>query len=130
MYQILIILQIRKPSPSIPSVREAYIEMWSIFRLPAVQSLCLVMFVSKIAFAPGDAMNNLKIQGKGMPKEHMAIFGTFLGIISIVLIMTPRHVRIFGGLPSQGRPFLADFASNQAIKRPSHHGNSPQIKSN
>ena len=74
-----------KPSPAIPSVKEAYIEMWSIFRLPAVQSLCLVMFVSKIAFAPGDAMNNLKIQGKGMPKEHMAIFGTFLGIISILL---------------------------------------------
>ena len=44
-----------------------------------------MMFVSKIAFAPGDAMNNLKIQGKGMPKEHMAIFGTFLGIISILL---------------------------------------------
>eukprot|EP00943_MAST-04B_sp_MAST-4B-sp1_P000826 g826.t1 len=82
---LIAIMKQEKPAPSIPSVKAAYFEMWSIFRLPAVQSLCLVMFTSKIAFAPGDAMAGLKIQAKGMPKEHMASVGTIIGLISIFL---------------------------------------------
>ena len=82
---LIAMFKVEKPAPSIPSVKEAYVEMWNIFRLPAVQSLCFVIFLSKVAFAPGDAIAGLKLQSKGMPKEHMATIGTIIGLISIFL---------------------------------------------
>jgi len=63
----------------------AYGQMFSMLRLRAVRSLCVVLFTWKAAFAVMDSVAPLKFQEYGMPKEHMAYMTSLIMPVYILL---------------------------------------------
>eukprot|EP00927_Polykrikos_kofoidii_P066772 TRINITY_DN62338_c0_g1_i1.p1 TRINITY_DN62338_c0_g1~~TRINITY_DN62338_c0_g1_i1.p1 ORF type:complete len:519 (-),score=73.77 TRINITY_DN62338_c0_g1_i1:16-1572(-) len=66
-------------------VAMAYKSMLAMLRLRAVQSLIGILFTWKACFAVVDSVTPLKIQEKGMPKEHMAYMTSLVMPVYILL---------------------------------------------
>jgi PAT family acetyl-CoA transporter-like MFS transporter 1 len=88
-----------KEADDVPGILDTYKEMLAICRLPAVQRFCMILISSKVAFAAVDGSSTLKIQGAGMPKEHVAYMGTLLGIVAVIV---PKFVSKY---TAGARPF-------------------------
>lgn len=54
-------------------IKAVYQSMYSMLKLPAIQSLIMVHVVAKIAFQANEAVTNLKLLEKGFSKEDLAL---------------------------------------------------------
>jgi PAT family acetyl-CoA transporter-like MFS transporter 1 len=57
-------------------VRDAYVEIMRVMRLPSVLSLCLVLITSRLAFAVTDNISLLRMQHKGLAPETIGVLAT------------------------------------------------------
>lgn len=64
---------------------ETYSEVIAIFRIRAVQMLCIVLVTCRAAFGPVDAGTTFKLQEVGMPKADMAALAPILLVFSLVM---------------------------------------------
>ncbi|PCH33208.1 hypothetical protein WOLCODRAFT_134999 [Wolfiporia cocos MD-104 SS10] len=55
------------------SIKSAYVTMWTICKLPHVQTLLIVHLFAKIGFQANDAVTSLKMVEKGLGREDLAI---------------------------------------------------------
>eukprot|EP00756_Hemistasia_phaeocysticola_P054738 Hpha_TRINITY_DN30648_c0_g1::TRINITY_DN30648_c0_g1_i1::g.18215::m.18215/K03372/ACATN, SLC33A1; MFS transporter, PAT family, solute carrier family 33 (acetyl-CoA transportor), member 1 len=60
-------------------------QVGALSKLPSVRRLLLLLLVWKAPFAPADVISGLKLQEKGMPKEHIALMAT--SIVPVTLLM-------------------------------------------
>lgn len=65
----------------VEGIREVYLQMSEVVKLGAVHELIIVLLTWKFASAAGEAATVLKLQERGMPKEHAAT-------LSMVLLST------------------------------------------
>jgi MFS transporter, PAT family, solute carrier family 33 (acetyl-CoA transportor), member 1 len=62
-----------------------YAAIFEICQLPSIQKLILILFTSKLALAPCDAVSIFKLQEYGMPRSDIAILSPLLLIVSFSL---------------------------------------------
>lgn len=53
-------------------IREAYAQLWSVVRLPAVRKLALVLLAFRLGMLPAELAAPLKLLEKGVSKEALA----------------------------------------------------------
>jgi len=71
------------PEDELEGLRDAYVAMYRVLRLPAIQKLALHLFTRSLAFIPADVMAPGRLQDRGFPKESLA---------SIKLVVTPLEI--------------------------------------
>lgn len=82
------------PSPP-PKV---YRQLLAIWRLPAIRNLVFILFFWKVPWVACEAIAGLKMQERGMPKEHIAYIGALCTIVSVFVPL------FLGKITSGGRP--------------------------
>eukprot|EP00397_Hematodinium_sp_SG-2012_P029843 GEMP01031562.1.p1 GENE.GEMP01031562.1~~GEMP01031562.1.p1 ORF type:complete len:530 (+),score=94.51 GEMP01031562.1:24-1592(+) len=65
-------------SKEMESPSQIYQQIALCFRVPALRSIVLVLFLWKLPFAANDALSGLKVQQAGVSKEHMAFLGLLI----------------------------------------------------
>lgn len=60
-------------SSSVDNLRQVYIKMYQVLKLPNVRIFILLHLISKIGFQANEALTNLKLLEKGLSKEDLAI---------------------------------------------------------
>ncbi|XP_045448041.1 acetyl-coenzyme A transporter 1 [Melitaea cinxia] len=63
----------------------AYKQLLTIVKLPAVRTLALVLFTAKIGFCASDAVSGLKLVEAGVPREDMALLAVPLVPVQIIM---------------------------------------------
>ncbi|CAG0922692.1 unnamed protein product [Notodromas monacha] len=66
-------------------VLDTYFTLWKILKLPIVRITAIFLLTSKIGFAATDAITGLKLIGKGVPKESLAMLAVPLVPLQIIL---------------------------------------------
>jgi len=84
-------------------VAETYRQLWGVLQLPAVRSLCVILFTCKMGFAATDSITGLKIVEYGLPKEDLALMSTFLVPMGILF---PMLIAKFTGGPDPMGMFM------------------------
>lgn len=64
---------------------ETYKQLYKVIRLVPVQSFCIILLTSKIAFAAADSLSGLKLIEAGMSKTTLAMFAVPLIPVQIIL---------------------------------------------
>ncbi|XP_047991733.1 acetyl-coenzyme A transporter 1 [Leguminivora glycinivorella] len=64
---------------------DAYKQLYTIVKLPAVRTLALVLFTAKLGFCASDAVSGLKLVEAGVPREDMALLAVPLVPVQIIL---------------------------------------------
>ncbi|XP_063623981.1 acetyl-coenzyme A transporter 1 [Cydia splendana] len=64
---------------------DAYKQLYTIVKLPAVRTLTLVLFTAKLGFCASDAVSGLKLVEAGVPREDMALLAVPLVPVQIIL---------------------------------------------
>eukprot|EP00899_Mesostigma_viride_P028794 jgi/Mesvir1/909/Mv17471-RA.1 len=86
------------------SVRGAYREMLNVTSLPSVRALTLFLLTSRIGFGAADGVTVLKLQEKGLPKEHLAIMAVMATPVALIV---PALVAGYTAGPRPLNPFYA-----------------------
>ncbi|XP_030810174.1 acetyl-coenzyme A transporter 1 isoform X1 [Camarhynchus parvulus] len=66
-------------------ITDTYRLLFSIIKMPAVLTFCLLILTSKIGFSAADAVTGLKLVEEGVPKEHLALLAVPMVPLQIIL---------------------------------------------
>ncbi|XP_032553350.1 acetyl-coenzyme A transporter 1 isoform X1 [Chiroxiphia lanceolata] len=66
-------------------ITDTYKLLFSIIRMPAVLTFCLLILTSKVGFSAADAVTGLKLVEEGVPKEHLALLAVPMVPLQIIL---------------------------------------------
>ncbi|XP_063228297.1 acetyl-coenzyme A transporter 1 [Bacillus rossius redtenbacheri] len=84
------------------SVKESYLSLWNIIKLPSIRTTMLVLLTCKIAFSACDAVTSLKLIDAGVPKEKLALMAIPMVPLQIILPLViskyttgPRPMDVF-----------------------------------
>ncbi|CAH0398378.1 unnamed protein product [Chilo suppressalis] len=70
----------------------AYKQLYTIVKLPAVQTLALVLFTAKLGFCASDAVSGLKLVEAGVPREDLALLAVPLVPVQIIMpVILAKH---------------------------------------
>ncbi|XP_075977564.1 acetyl-coenzyme A transporter 1 [Anticarsia gemmatalis] len=73
-------------------VVNAYKQLYTIIKLPAVRTLALVLFTAKLGFCASDAVSGLKLMEAGVPREDLALLAVPLVPVQIIMpVMLAKH---------------------------------------
>ncbi|XP_060098354.1 acetyl-coenzyme A transporter 1 [Heteronotia binoei] len=78
----------REVSPSreeTKGIMDTYKLLFSIVRMPAVLTFCVLILTAKIGFSAADAVTGLKLVEEGVPKEHLALLAVPMVPLQIIL---------------------------------------------
>ncbi|XP_048362248.1 acetyl-coenzyme A transporter 1 [Sphaerodactylus townsendi] len=78
----------REVSPSreeTKGIMDTYKLLFSIVRMPAVFTFCVLILTAKIGFSAADAVTGLKLVEEGVPKEHLALLAVPMVPLQIIL---------------------------------------------
>eukprot|EP00045_Choanoeca_perplexa_P009714 m.94789 g.94789 ORF g.94789 m.94789 type:complete len:507 (-) comp15004_c0_seq2:111-1631(-) len=67
------------------TVKETYIRLWQVCKLPAIQSLAFVVLTSRLGVAGVESVTALKLQEYGVPKEDLAGLGPLMFPVGLIL---------------------------------------------
>lgn len=67
------------------NICRTYAAIYEICQLSSIQKLMLILFTSKLSFAPCDAVSIFKLQEYGMPRSDIAILSPLLLLVSFSL---------------------------------------------
>lgn len=67
------------------SIKETYLQMYSVLRLPSVISLSIMLLTCKIGFAAAESVTALKLVEYGMKKEKLAMLSPILIPLGIII---------------------------------------------
>ncbi|KAG3270852.1 solute carrier family 33 member 1, transcript variant X2 [Ictidomys tridecemlineatus] len=66
-------------------ITDTYKLLFTIIKMPAVLTFCLLILTSKIGFSAADAVTGLKLVEEGVPKEHLALLAVPMVPLQIIL---------------------------------------------
>ncbi|XP_020844571.1 acetyl-coenzyme A transporter 1 isoform X2 [Phascolarctos cinereus] len=66
-------------------ITDTYKLLFTIIKMPAVVTFCLMILTAKIGFSAADAVTGLKLVEEGMPKEHLALLAVPMVPLQIIL---------------------------------------------
>ncbi|TRZ11224.1 hypothetical protein HGM15179_015896 [Zosterops borbonicus] len=66
-------------------ITDTYRLLFSIIKMPAVLTFCLLILTSKVGFSAADAVTGLKLVEEGVPKEHLALLAVPMVPLQIIL---------------------------------------------
>ncbi|NXQ30037.1 ACATN protein, partial [Alaudala cheleensis] len=66
-------------------ITDTYKLLFSIIKMPAVLTFCLLILTSKVGFSAADAVTGLKLVEEGVPKEHLALLAVPMVPLQIIL---------------------------------------------
>ncbi|VVC89328.1 unnamed protein product [Leptidea sinapis] len=66
-------------------ILNAYKQLYTIVKLPAVRTLALVLFTAKVGFCASDAVSGLKLVEAGVPREDLALLAVPLVPVQILM---------------------------------------------
>lgn len=70
----------------------AYKQLYTIVKLPAVRTLALVLFTAKLGFCAADAVSGLKLVEAGVPREDLALLAVPLVPVQIIMpVILAKH---------------------------------------
>ncbi|CAK1580229.1 unnamed protein product [Parnassius mnemosyne] len=69
----------------IKDIVNAYKQLFTIVKLPAVRTLALVLFTAKLGFCASDAVSGLKLVEAGVPREDLALLAVPLVPVQIIM---------------------------------------------
>ncbi|KAM3965162.1 acetyl-coenzyme A transporter 1 [Aphomia sociella] len=70
----------------------AYKQLYTIVKLPAVRTLALVLFTAKLGFSASDAVSGLKLVEAGVPREDLALLAVPLVPVQIIMpVILAKH---------------------------------------
>ncbi|KAJ2949050.1 hypothetical protein O0L34_g5991 [Tuta absoluta] len=70
----------------------AYKQLYTIVKLPAVRTLALVLFTAKLGFCASDAVSGLKLVEAGVPREDLALLAVPLIPVQIIMpVLLAKH---------------------------------------
>ncbi|XP_026761840.1 acetyl-coenzyme A transporter 1 [Galleria mellonella] len=70
----------------------AYKQLYTIVKLPAVRTLALVLFTAKLGFCASDAVSGLKLVEAGVPREDLALLAVPLVPVQIIMpVILAKH---------------------------------------
>ncbi|CAH0715596.1 unnamed protein product, partial [Brenthis ino] len=70
----------------------AYKQLYTIVKLPAVRTLALVLFTAKLGFCASDAVSGLKLVEAGVPREDLALLAIPLVPVQIIMpVILAKH---------------------------------------
>ncbi|XP_023936092.2 acetyl-coenzyme A transporter 1 [Bicyclus anynana] len=70
----------------------AYKQLYTIVKLPAVRMLTLVLFTAKLGFSASDAVSGLKLVEAGVPREDLALLAVPLVPVQIIMpVILAKH---------------------------------------
>ncbi|XP_014367230.2 acetyl-coenzyme A transporter 1 [Papilio machaon] len=69
----------------IKDIVNAYKQLITIVKLPAVRTLALVLFTAKLGFCASDAVSGLKLVEAGVPREDLALLAVPLVPVQIIM---------------------------------------------
>ncbi|XP_050682131.1 acetyl-coenzyme A transporter 1 isoform X2 [Leptidea sinapis] len=73
-------------------ILNAYKQLYTIVKLPAVRTLALVLFTAKVGFCASDAVSGLKLVEAGVPREDLALLAVPLVPVQILMpIVLAKH---------------------------------------
>ncbi|XP_013186931.1 acetyl-coenzyme A transporter 1 [Amyelois transitella] len=73
-------------------ILNAYKQLYTIVKLPAVRTLALVLFTAKLGFSASDAVSGLKLVEAGVPREDLALLAVPLVPVQILMpIILAKH---------------------------------------
>lgn len=67
------------------SIKQMYLVLFDVVRMPAIYSLIFILLTIKMGFAAADTVTSLKLIEVGMPKEHMALMAIPMIPVNIVV---------------------------------------------
>ncbi|XP_053609109.1 acetyl-coenzyme A transporter 1 [Plodia interpunctella] len=71
---------------------DAYKQLYTIVKLPAVRTLALVLFTAKLGFCASDAVSGLKLVEAGVPREDLALLAVPLVPVQILMpVILAKH---------------------------------------
>lgn len=62
-------------------------QLYSIFKIPLIHLLIVILLTCKVPFAPADSVSTFKFQEYGMPKSELSLISPFLMILGFVTPM-------------------------------------------
>ncbi|XP_019358729.1 PREDICTED: acetyl-coenzyme A transporter 1 [Gavialis gangeticus] len=66
-------------------ITDTYKLLFSIVRMPAVFTFCILILTAKVGFSAADAVTGLKLVEEGVPKEHLALLAVPMVPLQIIL---------------------------------------------
>ncbi|XP_062438828.1 acetyl-coenzyme A transporter 1 [Rhea pennata] len=66
-------------------ITDTYKLLFSIIKMPAVLTFCLLILTAKVGFSAADAVTGLKLVEEGVPKEHLALLAVPMVPLQIIL---------------------------------------------
>ncbi|XP_025913579.1 acetyl-coenzyme A transporter 1 isoform X2 [Apteryx rowi] len=66
-------------------ITDTYRLLFSIIKMPAVLTFCLLILTAKVGFSAADAVTGLKLVEEGVPKEHLALLAVPMVPLQIIL---------------------------------------------
>uniref|UniRef100_A0A8C3T3E2 Acetyl-coenzyme A transporter 1 n=1 Tax=Chelydra serpentina TaxID=8475 RepID=A0A8C3T3E2_CHESE len=66
-------------------ITDTYKLLFSIVRMPAVLTFCILILTAKVGFSAADAVTGLKLVEEGVPKEHLALLAVPIVPLQIIL---------------------------------------------
>nr|XP_005287029.1 acetyl-coenzyme A transporter 1 isoform X1 [Chrysemys picta bellii] len=66
-------------------ITDTYKLLFSIVRMPAVLTFCVLILTAKVGFSAADAVTGLKLVEEGVPKEHLALLAVPIVPLQIIL---------------------------------------------
>ncbi|KYO34003.1 acetyl-coenzyme A transporter 1 [Alligator mississippiensis] len=66
-------------------ITDTYKLLFSIVRMPAVFTFCVLILTAKVGFSAADAVTGLKLVEEGVPKEHLALLAVPMVPLQIIL---------------------------------------------
>ncbi|OXB73425.1 UNVERIFIED_CONTAM: hypothetical protein H355_015153 [Colinus virginianus] len=66
-------------------ITDTYRLLFSIIKMPAVFTFCLLVLTAKVGFSAADAVTGLKLVEEGVPKEHLALLAVPMVPLQIIL---------------------------------------------
>ncbi|XP_074859989.1 acetyl-coenzyme A transporter 1 isoform X2 [Carettochelys insculpta] len=66
-------------------ITDTYKLLFSIVRMPAVLTFCILILTAKVGFSAADAVTGLKLVEEGVPKEHLALLAVPMVPLQIML---------------------------------------------
>ncbi|XP_067405204.1 acetyl-coenzyme A transporter 1 [Emydura macquarii macquarii] len=66
-------------------ITDTYKLLFSIIRMPAVLTFCILILTAKVGFSAADAVTGLKLVEEGVPKEHLALLAVPMVPLQIIL---------------------------------------------
>jgi hypothetical protein len=115
-----------------PPLREAYLQLWRVVRLPAVRQLALVLVICRLGMLTAEAAAPLKLLEKGASREALA------GLVSapLCLCFPQESVALLAPLPcpparpvsapAGGRPARPPAPPHSGSRRSDMRSSSPQ----